>query len=76
MASSTGWLHISLHLIVVGQHKRPEEREYLQLVEQQKWSSGQLERSSDATSASSDRSFPCRVADATSHSTCCSSIVG
>lgn len=36
------WTH---HLIILGQGKRPEEREfYLQLVAQQKWSSRQLER--------------------------------
>ncbi|WP_206168911.1 DUF1016 N-terminal domain-containing protein [Variovorax beijingensis] len=36
------WTH---HLIILGQSKRPEEREfYLEIVAQQKWSSRQLER--------------------------------
>lgn len=36
---------------------------------------GSAETSSDATSASSDRNFPCRSGDGTSRSTCCSSTV-
>ncbi|WP_230559108.1 PDDEXK nuclease domain-containing protein [Variovorax paradoxus] len=36
------WTH---HLIILGQSKRPEEREfYLEIIAQQKWSSRQLER--------------------------------